>query len=89
MEVPVVMPPMGDAAGELIVNRWLKSPGDPLAKGDQLFEVATDKVEVAVEALAGGTLSRIVVQEGQQAEEGQVIAYIDEDRRTGAPQASR
>jgi hypothetical protein len=25
MEVPVVMPPMGDAAGELVMSRWFKT----------------------------------------------------------------
>lgn len=79
MEVPVVMPPMGDAAGELIVSKWFKSPGEPITRGEYLFEVSTDKVEVAVEALAGGTLSRVAVPEGHQAEEGQVIAYIERD----------
>lgn len=77
MEIPVVMPPMGDAAGELIVSRWFKSPGEPVTKGEQLFEVGTDKVEIAVEALANGTLSRVVIPDGQEAEEGQVIGYID------------
>lgn len=77
MEVPVVMPPMGDAAGELVLNRWYKAPGDPVAKGEPLFEVATDKVEVDVEALDAGTLSTRLLAEGQSAEAGQAIAYIE------------
>ena len=76
MDVPVVMPPMGDAAGELVLHQWFKAPGDPVRKGEPLFEVATDKVEVSVEALDSGTLAQVLLPEGDSAEEGQTIAYI-------------
>jgi pyruvate dehydrogenase E2 component (dihydrolipoamide acetyltransferase) len=79
MEVPVVMPPMGDAAGELVMSRWFKTAGERVAKGEPLFEVATDKAEVEVEALDTGVLSRILLAEGQSAELGETIAYIDAD----------
>jgi pyruvate dehydrogenase E2 component (dihydrolipoamide acetyltransferase) len=81
MDVPVVMPPMGDAAGELVLNRWFKAPGDRVDKGEPFFEVATDKVEVAVEALDSGTLTSLIVGEGESAEPGQVIAYLDPSAR--------
>ncbi len=77
MTLPVVMPPMGDAAGELVLNRWFKRPGDPVAKGELLFEVATDKVEVAVEALDSGVIAELLLAEGESAEEGQTIAFIE------------
>lgn len=79
METPVVMPPLGDAAGELVLNKWFKTPGEAVQKGDMLFEVATDKVEVGVEALASGTLARVLLGEGEEAEAGDVIAYIEQD----------
>jgi pyruvate/2-oxoglutarate dehydrogenase complex dihydrolipoamide acyltransferase (E2) component len=81
MEEPVVMPPMGDAAGELVLNQWFKAPGDTINRGEPLFEVATDKVEVAVEALSTGTVTRLLVAEGEAAEAGQTIAYIDAGER--------
>lgn len=76
MDVPVVMPPMGDAAGDLVLGKWFKAAGDPVHKGEAFFEVATDKVEVAVEALDSGTVSQLLLGEAESAEEGQ-IAYID------------
>lgn len=79
MDTPVVMPPMGDAAGDLVLSRWFKAPGDHVTKGEPLFEVATDKVEVAVEALDSGVLTQLLVAEGESAEEGQTIAYIEAD----------
>jgi pyruvate dehydrogenase E2 component (dihydrolipoyllysine-residue acetyltransferase) len=79
MDVPVVMPPMGDAAGELVLSKWFKTAGEQVTKGEPFFEVATDKVEVAVEALDSGTVTQILLAQGGSAEEGQTIAYIDTD----------
>ena len=78
-EIEVVMPPLGDAAGELVVSAWLRSVGDRIVKGEDLFQVATDKVEVNVEALDSGILGRILVAEGEAADAGQVIAVLLSD----------
>ncbi len=77
MRRTVVMPPMGDAAGELRLAHWLKSAGDPVAKGEPLFDVETDKVTVTVEALYAGVLVEILVAEGDSAAEGDPIATIE------------
>lgn len=77
MEVPVVMPPLGDAAGELLLGRWHKIVGADVVKGEPLFEVETDKVDVTVEALASGVLSRIELAKGEAAEIGQTIAFLE------------
>jgi Pyruvate/2-oxoglutarate dehydrogenase complex, dihydrolipoamide acyltransferase (E2) component, and related enzymes len=79
MEVAVVMPPMGDAPGDLVLSRWHKGPGDAVVKGEPLFEVATEKADVEVESLYSGTLTRLVVAEGESAAEGATIAYIQSD----------
>ena len=44
--------------------RWFKQEGDPVQKGEPLFELDTDKVTVEVEAFADGVLQRILVPEG-------------------------
>lgn len=73
------MPPLGDAAGELVVSEWLRQEGDLVVKGEELFQVSTDKVDVAVEALDSGRLQRILVGEGESADVGQVIAVLVPD----------
>ena len=78
MEIPVVMPPLGDAAGDLIVVAWYKNVGDDVVKGEPLFEVETDKVSIDVEALTTGQVCRIVHPLGSAAEVGEVIAYIED-----------
>ena len=41
--VDVIMPALGMAQDTGKLLQWLKQPGDPVAVGDQLFEVETDK----------------------------------------------
>jgi pyruvate dehydrogenase E2 component (dihydrolipoamide acetyltransferase) len=61
------------------VLRWLKSEGDTVAKGDDLYEVETEKVNMEVEAPADGTLLKIVVDGGgDEVPIGTVLAYLGE-----------
>src|SRR4051794_19048724 len=46
------------------IVRWLKSEGEPVEKGEPLFELDTDKVTQEVEAETNGVLLRIAVAEG-------------------------
>lgn len=78
MRHTVVMPPLGDAAGELVLARWLRAPGDRIAKGEELFEVETDKVTVPVESLYAGVVVELLLDEGASAAEGDPIATIDD-----------
>jgi pyruvate dehydrogenase E2 component (dihydrolipoamide acetyltransferase) len=71
----VKVPRLGQGMESGTVVRWLKAEGEPVAKGDPLYELDTDKVTQEVEAEAAGVLLKIVVQEGEQAV-GTTIAYI-------------
>ncbi|HVA90689.1 MAG TPA: dihydrolipoamide acetyltransferase family protein [Chloroflexota bacterium] len=46
------------------VVQWLKSVGDPVAKGEELAEIETDKVNVAMEAPANGFLRSLLIGAG-------------------------
>ena len=48
--VDVVMPRLSDQMEEATVSRWLKAPGDAVAKGEPLVEVETDKATMVYEA---------------------------------------
>jgi len=72
----VVMPPLGDTDAEAVVSRWYKAEGEPVSKGEPLFEVETGKVALDIEALGSGILRRIVVAVDGAAEVGDVLAYI-------------
>ena len=79
------MPRLSDSMEEGTIVRWLKRDGDPVAKGDPLAEVETDKATVTFDADADGTL-RILVEEGETVPIGGVIASIG-DRTEPRPRS--
>src|SRR5260370_37533852 len=72
----VEMPKMGDTMEEGKILHWIKHEGDPVKKGESLAEVETDKVNIEIEAFAGGVLRKILVPEGKSASIGAGIALI-------------
>jgi len=73
----VKLPRLGQGMEAGTVNKWLKSEGDRVEKGEPLFEVDTDKVTQEVESDYAGVLLKIVLPSGE-APVGQTIAYIGE-----------
>jgi pyruvate dehydrogenase E2 component (dihydrolipoamide acetyltransferase) len=72
LEIP--MPRLSDQMEEATVLRWLKAPGDAVARGEPLVEVETDKATMVYEAEFDGVLEEIVVGDGGVAALGEVIA---------------
>jgi pyruvate dehydrogenase E2 component (dihydrolipoyllysine-residue acetyltransferase) len=81
----VKLPRLGQGMEAGTVNKWLKSEGDTVEKGEPLFEVDTDKVTQEVESDFAGVLLKIVLPSGE-APVGQTIAYIG-DRGEDVPEA--
>jgi pyruvate/2-oxoglutarate dehydrogenase complex dihydrolipoamide acyltransferase (E2) component len=74
----VILPKWGMTMQEATVTGWLKAVGDQIDKGDELVEVETDKVNVAVEAPVAGVLTKRCVEVGDVVEVGHVIAVIED-----------
>jgi pyruvate dehydrogenase E2 component (dihydrolipoamide acetyltransferase) len=74
--VEVKLPQLAASMADGVISRWLKSVGEPVKKGEPLFEVESDKVTTEVEAPADGILRRIQVPEGQRVDVGTVLAII-------------
>jgi pyruvate dehydrogenase E2 component (dihydrolipoamide acetyltransferase) len=72
----VTMPRLSDTMSEGAVGRWLKKPGDPVADGEIIAEIETDKATMELQAFESGTLQQILVPEGQTVPIGQAIAII-------------
>jgi len=64
MAAPVVMPKLGNTMESAIIMRWSKNVGDPIAEGDVLCEIETDKATMEVESTASGTLLARFFNEG-------------------------
>jgi pyruvate/2-oxoglutarate dehydrogenase complex dihydrolipoamide acyltransferase (E2) component len=73
------LPDLGEGLTEGEIARWLVSEGQEVAEDDPLVEVQTDKTTVEIPSPAAGTVSRILVQEGQVVPVGTVLVVIGED----------
>jgi pyruvate dehydrogenase E2 component (dihydrolipoamide acetyltransferase) len=74
----ILMPQLGLTMTEGLVTSWLKNPGDRVEKGDIVFTVQTDKVEMEVESFGRGYLDRILVAPDQVVLVGTVIATLSD-----------
>jgi pyruvate dehydrogenase E2 component (dihydrolipoamide acetyltransferase) len=60
-----LMPKLGADMTEGRVVEWLKKPGEPIARGEAVLVIETDKANVEVESWAAGTLEKILVEPGE------------------------
>ena len=76
----ITMPALSPTMTEGKLARWLVKEGDDVRSGDVIAEIETDKALMEVEALEDGTVSRLMVAEGEDAVAvGAPIAEINGD----------
>jgi len=88
MPTDVVMPQMGESITEGTLTKWLKKPGDTVARDEPLFEISTDKVDAEIPSPAAGTLGDLKVQEGATVTVGTVVCAIEEGGAAVKPAAA-
>src|SRR6476469_3122249 len=74
----IKVPPLGESIVDAKVSRWLKKEGDPVAAGDTLVELETDKITVEVPAPRAGAITKVAAQEGAVVKVGDLLAEFDE-----------
>lgn len=72
----VVMPRLSDTMEEGELSKWVKNVGDPVAKGDVLAEIETDKATMDLEAFEDGVLEQQLVEAGSVVPIGTPVAVI-------------
>ena len=87
MATTIKMPQLGESVTEGTIERWLVKEGDTVEQYDALFEVVTDKVNAEVPAEIGGTVSKILVPDGETVAVGTPVAEIDAEGAGAAPDA--
>ena len=86
--VDVVMPQMGVSVSEGTITRWVKQVGEHIEADETLLEISTDKVDTEVPSPATGTVTEILVDEGETVEVGTVLARIGGETAAAAAPAS-
>ncbi len=87
MSTEVIMPQMGESIFEGTITKWLKKPGDAVAKDEPLFEISTDKVDAEIPSPVAGVLTEIRFPEGATLEVNTVVAVIGESGAAVPPAA--
>ena len=77
MAMTVTMPQLGESVTEGTIARWLKQPGEFVAKYESIAEVVTDKVNAEIPAPADGSMGEHIAKEGEVIAVGQPICTIE------------
>lgn len=78
MATLIEMPKLSDTMTVGTLVNWLKKEGDPVANGDMIAEVETDKATMEVECFEDGVLIKQYCKEGEEVPVGGAIAAIGE-----------
>lgn len=76
MTIEIRVPTLGESVTEATIGKWHKQPGEIFAADEPLVELETDKVTIDVPAPSAGTLTEILVKEGETVEVGAVLGSM-------------
>jgi pyruvate dehydrogenase E2 component (dihydrolipoyllysine-residue acetyltransferase) len=73
---PIAVPKWGIEMVEGTVNIWNKQEGDSVARGDEVFEMESDKITNVWDSPVDGVLRRIIAREGDAHPVGALLGVI-------------
>ena len=77
MALTVDMPQLGESVTEGTIAKWLKQPGEAVAKYESIAEVITDKVNAEIPSPADGVMGELIAAEGAVVAVGRPICTIE------------
>ena len=84
----IELPQVGESVTEGVIGKWLKSIGDRVERYDPLVEVVTDKVNMEMPSPVAGTVTALLVSEGDTVPMGAPIAEVAVEGETPADTSS-
>jgi 2-oxoglutarate dehydrogenase E2 component (dihydrolipoamide succinyltransferase) len=84
MSTNVLVPELGESVVEARVAKWLKREGEPVAAGEPLVELETEKTDLEVSATRSGVLTRIAQTDGADVKIGEVLGVIEDAATAGS-----
>ncbi len=84
----ISVPDMGESVVNVLVARWLKQEGDPVAAGEAVVELETDKANMEVSAEHSGVLTHIAHHDGDEVHIGDVLGVIEDTAAVPRPIAA-
>lgn len=77
IDIPILLPKMGESVSEAIVIEWFKKPGDKIEQDELFVLIGTDKVESELPSEYEGILKEILVPEKGETEVGKPICIME------------
>jgi len=88
MSLELKVPTVGESITEVEIGGWLKKQGEVVQKDEPVVTLESEKATVELPAPETGTITQILKQKGEVAKVGEVIAILEKDGQTTAPQKS-
>ncbi len=71
----IVMPDL-QGAEDIVIGAWTKKEGDHVDEGETIVEARTDKVNAEIPSPVTGTVTELLLNEGDPVKVGQPIATV-------------
>ena len=75
--IELKVPAVGESITEAMIGEWLKSEGDFVEQDEPVVIIETDKVNVELTAPESGILTKILKQDGEDAEVDELIGTME------------
>ncbi len=87
--VTVKLPKFGLTMEEATINEWSVAVGEPLAQGQTIATIESEKVEMELPSPVGGVVAEHLVQQGETVPVGTALAVVVADADELAEYAPR
>ena len=77
MAMEILVPQLGNEVTEAEGTEWAATGGDSVSAGESIVVISTTKAALEIEAPCDGTLSEILIGEGELTEVGGVLGVIE------------
>jgi len=89
MQVEVKVPQLSESVSEATLVAWRKKPGEAVKRDENLIDIETDKVVLELPAPADGVLVKVIKNDGDSVQSGDVIAVLDTEAAASAKPAPK
>jgi 2-oxoglutarate dehydrogenase E2 component (dihydrolipoamide succinyltransferase) len=89
MTYELKIPELGESIHEVQISHWLKPEGSWVEKDENVVEIESEKATVDLPAPAAGKITTVTKHDGQTAEVGEVVGYIEEGARPAQAPAEK
>src|SRR5580692_5442684 len=84
MQIPIIMPQLGESIAEAAIINFLVQPGDNVVADQNLIEVETNKATMTVTSPCSGKIEKFTAQLNESYPVGAVLGHIEATKEEAA-----